>query len=1140
MTYTRTARPVAEEAHFKQRIVRALQRRVVADATGLSDPPFVRYSAERPDSRFWLGALVPEEEVEMPDRPRSSVERVKPASQGFNFRLGELPAQLEITLSFSVWVTLHPTFEEQFHGAGLDEEAAGEEGSDGTEDERSAGHETDPRLELARARMKVPVEGVTIRVPLDPHDAEQIEPKHVGRAQVGTAIREAFRRLPDDTVLHRPLRRPGGTRPRQSDVRDRAAWEAWGRENLADPARPDWAVEVDVDVRPLGDDSYEVLVTMVNRSPGREHQFTDRDRTQGFVRWACDPAIYEARMHVRPSGRVVPYELEQIPESYRYDRRVRALGWNCAVTETDDGFETSFAAVAETERIWPRETATDRRTPLDTRFRTLAEDSLRPVDRLLSEAERWVAKAWDSEALDELAERAGWDEETRGQAASDAQQARQEIEWVRSGARLLGQDDALLRAFRLMNETMSRVAGNRYDSWRPFQLAFILGCLPAVADPGRDETVDILWFPTGGGKTEAYLGLNALLLFYERMRGRTGGSQTWARFPLRLLSLQQTQRFAESVLLAETVRLEHEDLREGEPFGVGYLVGAGNTPNRIELPDSRFYDGWDPFLEANQDSCRVLESCPSCGRKPEVTFDRDSYTMEHRCETAGCALEGRLPVYVIDDDIYRWAPSVIVGTVDKLTQLSWSNGFRHLLGQAYGRCDRHGLSRTRGRCAVWGCDRPLQPVDERFRGLRLEIQDEMHLLSESLGALDGNYETLFHSIGAACGIPHIKIIGATATIEGYREQSDHLYRRKPRRFPVPGPTRYESFWAFENPGDPLRTYVAILPRGTTMLDAAFRITRSHRAFLEEALADPEAFCERAGIDADRAAEVKAYLSEFYDVFTTYALRKTELDRYQRDVMDSPTICPDGAWGSITGDVEFWDVREVLQRLEDPETDARRLRILGATSAISHGVDIDRLNIMCVMGMPNQTAEFIQATARVGRIHPGLVFCLVNPMRERDVSHFRYFRKWAEYLDRLVEHVPVNRESLPVLELVLPGGFMAWLLQVEEPRWLDASTRRDTRRRLWGAAEVARAIDAGEFDEGEIAERLLESFAVDPHDPRFSRHRELTGEFVEKVFRRLQLDRGADASVPDVLEANGTPVPRSLRDVDTLIRIRGDW
>lgn len=1139
MTYQRTSRPVEPDALLKQQIVTALRRQVIDEATGSSDPSLERHLGEAPKSRFWLGTLVPEAEVEVPDRPRESVERYKPASQGFSFRIGTLPVTVKISVSFALWVTLHPTYEEQVRRAGRDDED-GDNPVD-EEDRHGARHGEDPRLRLARPRIKVPVRDVCFELTLDSEDLQRSEPRHVGRDELADAIREALGQIPDDTALHRPLKQPGGRRPRESDIRDERAWTSWESMNLSDPAHPQWHVEVDAELRPLGDGYHEVLLTMVNRSPDRDHQFTDRDETRRFVSWACDPNLYETELKAHPEREVEPYELEQIPDSYRYNRTVNALGWNCAVRETEnEGFATVFAATAETERVWPRRVGVDGST-LDTNFETLAEKPLPALKRLVGAAREWTEEAWSSRALDELAKRKGWDERTRAAAEDDRSEVEHELEWVREGVRLLEERDDVARAFRLMNRTMSRVAGEDYDSWYPFQLAFILGSLPSVTDPTSDEHVDILWFPTGGGKTEAYLGLNAFSLFLERINGRTGGSQTWARFPLRLLSLQQTQRFAESVLLAETVRLEEDDLSRGQPFGVGYLVGSGNTPNRIQLPDSKFYEGWDPFDTDNAESCRVLESCPACGEEPLVAFDEQSHTMEHRCRTNRCTLEGRLPVYVIDDDIYRWAPSVIVGTVDKLTQISWSNGFRHLLGQAYGRCEQHGLSRKDGRCAVYPCDRPLQPVSDGFGGLKIEIQDEMHLLSESLGALDGNYETLFHSIAEAAGIPQVKVLGATATIEGYKEQSDHLYRRPPRRFPVPGPTRYESFWAFENPGDPLRTYVALLPRGTTMLDAAFRVTRSHEAMLRRTLEDPEGFCRDNGIPDDRAQEVRGYVRHLYDVFTTYALRKKDLGRYERDVKDSPRVCPEGAWASITGDVDFWDVRDVLERLEDPAADSsERLRVLGATSAISHGVDVHRLNVMCMMGMPNQTSEFIQATARVGRIHPGVVFCLVNPMRKRDVSHFRYFRKWAEYLDRLVEHVPVNRESLPVLEIVLPGGFMAWLLQSAEPEWLENGSGRNRRKRLWWVAEVARAVEEGEITEDEVTERLLESFRIDRRSPRFARHRERVREFVDEVFRRLRLNRGSEDSMPDLLENNGTPVPRSLRDVDTIIPIRGEW
>jgi hypothetical protein len=461
--------------------------------------------------------------------------------------------------------------------------------------------------------------------------------------------------------------------------------------------------------------------------------------------------------------------------------------------------------------------------------------------------------------------------------------------------------------------------------------------------------------------------------------------------------------------------------------------------------------------------------------------------------------------------------------------------------QALARCPRHGYSGDPDRCAVFGCQEGLQPVPAGFGGISFEIQDELHLLSESLGALDGNYETLFQAIAEETGTPSVRIMGATATIEGFKEQSRHLYMREARRFPIPGPTKVESFWAVERQGDPLRSYVAMLPRGTTMLNAAFFVTQSHWRFFQEALRDPSAFCaDVLGVPAARANQVDVELRELYEVMVTYALRKQELERYAKDVAEDRQICPSEAnYDSITGDVEFWNIRDVLNRLEQPpDHDAQRIRVLGATSAISHGVDVNRLNIMTVMGIPQQTSEFIQATARVGRRHPAVVFALINPMRERDVSHFRYFRKYAEYLDRLVEPVPVNRESLPVLKQVLPGGLAALLLQVDEPEWLypGGTVPRPRRDRLYHVKGVARAIDEGFIDEIALTQRLLHAFGIDPQDPRFSDHREAVSRFVSVNLNNFLLRRGSGNATKEEMEP---PPPRSLRDVETLIEIRGE-
>jgi len=1113
----------------RQAIVNTIVERTVSDATGSNIPPLVRWTGPEPAKRYWLGWLMPESEVATALPSPGFVQRFRPASQGMSFRVRALPVTLDIQVSFAVWPVLHPGYAEQIAGSGL------EEADD--DDARPVPGATGPdrREPLARVRTKVPTGMISLP------DIEIAEPRDrtVGREEIATALARVLQ-LPSSLMPYRPARLRGNARPLASDLLDEHSWEAWVASNLDEPVLPSWRVDVDVETRALSDGTFELTVLAVNRTPDAEHQFVDRDQTRAFPGWACDPNVYEVELGCRPDSAFVPYTLEQIPRSYRYDRNVGAFGLNCAVESTGDRLSTAFAAVAETDRVYPRTHASDG-SSIDTSFLTLAGDTaLDALDRLVREARAWTASHWSARALDILAAERDWTEASRAEAASDSAAAETELEWVEAGIRTLREDPKILRAFQLMNTAMALVGGEQYDSWRPFQLAFIVGCLPATAEPASDRTVDILWFATGGGKTEAYLGLNLVHLYYGRLCGLTAGTRAWARFPLRLLSLQQTQRFAQSVLLAEVVRRENADVAQGEPFGVGYYTGSGNTPNTISLPGDRFYSGWDPSDPNRLEGCRVVEMCPACRKPPPIRFDAVTHTLLHECRTQGCPLEGPLPVWVIDDDIYRHLPSVIVGTVDKLAQIGQSRDFRKLMGGAMARCPVHGYARGTRFCDRFGCHEVLAPVPSGMSGIQLEIQDELHLLSESLGALDGNYETLFHAISSALGTPCLRIIAATATVEGYREQSNHLYRRQPRRFPASGPTKEESFWALEQSGDPLRTYVAMLPRGTTLLNAAYFVAESHRRALREILEDPNAFCLRQGLPIEVSDAVAADVSDVYEVLVAYALRKQDLDRFATDVCENHELCPTAeAYDSVTGDRDFWNVREVLDRLERPPADeSRRIKILGATSAISHGVDVARLNAMVVMGMPTSTSEFIQSTARVGRTLPGVVFALINPMRERDVSHFRYFRKYAEYLDRLVERVPVNRESLPVLRRVLPGGLMAWLLQYYEPEWLfpGGVPAARTRERLWYTKGVAQALDAGLFDQPALIEHLRESFDVDPHDPRFDLHRATIEQFVARTVAQVLVRRSAGSAINEELEPSP---PRSLRDTESTIEIRGE-
>ena len=214
---------------------------------------------------------------------------------------------------------------------------------------------------------------------------------------------------------------------------------------------------------------------------------------------------------------------------------------------------------------------------------------------------------WSTANLDQLGQERNWDAAARAQAEADAEAARQEVSWVRTGVKELAADDELLEAFRQAMRTLQVIGARKdFNALHLFQAAWIVGCLPAVKDPTSDPHVDILWFATGGGKSEAYLGLMLVTLFYARRTGTTAGTLVWARFPLRLLSLQQTERFGQVLAAAEQIRQADPLTAAGEPFAVGYFVGSGNTPNKFAGRNS-------PFATADPTSLHGTGRLPRAG-----------------------------------------------------------------------------------------------------------------------------------------------------------------------------------------------------------------------------------------------------------------------------------------------------------------------------------------------------------------------------------------------------------------------------------------------------------------------------------------------------------------------------------------------
>ncbi len=1194
-TSTRALSP-HNPADVNDQLLALLGSRILTRAAGEHLPALSRLSGN-PQPHLWLGQLA-SEPVVIAETVAGRNPGTVPPAQGFSLRLAALPATFDLTVSFSVYLALHPTVAEQraHHDedpgqatpstdpAVLPTQSAGPAASTRDSADAASHHMTldqdtvdqglDPRaggiappdpaaagaaaaaapsrgLQLASVWTKVDVGPVSVRVTLP---AGARGSYRTAEPDLAASIDTALRAVTGARGLqpYRPRRQsqPAGSLPREDDTIDERTWAAYAATNLLEPADtvlPRLTAAVEVDVTADGNDT-EILLTVVNTTPTPDSQYADATATTPYDRHHIDARLYQVQMSATTDALLRAYQLEQVTQSYRYDRTVTAFGHNSPVTvDTPTGtagtttLVSTFGAQIATSRIHPRTHAADG-TPIDTSFATVTADPIAALTALTVAQHTWTTTAWSASEINRLATHHNWSAQARAEAADAARDAHDELTWVQDGLSQLRADPHLLSAFTLMNQVMTQIGARRkYTTWRPFQLAWIVGCLPALVDPAAHPHVNIVWFATGGGKSEAYLGLMLLELFYTRLTGTTAGSTVWARFPLRLLALQQTERFAEVVLLAEQVRRSHPQMAAGDPLGVGFFVGSGNTPNRIYEASSAWSNGIDPSDPALAARCRVLEHCPVCdptrtGNPVLVQFNTTRWVMEHLCTNAACPAVGALPIWTIDDDIYRNAPAVLVGTVDKLAQLAHATHFSVLLGQAHSRCPVHGYTASPTWCAVFNCSTTRAQIPPGLTGVRLEIADELHLLDESLGALDGMYETLLQSINGALGNPPLAIVAATATLEGYTNQVLHLYQRPARRFPVPGPTAGENFWAFTADGDPMRRYLGVHPRGITMVTAAREVAVLHADWLHDMFTDPADLATQAGLATDQTTldHIRDVATATYQVLLAYCLRKEDLSSFSRDDAVLALLNTRRNLAYIGGDANPADIREAVARLAAPPADPdEQVRIIAATKAIGHGFDSPRLGVMTLMGTPTQAAEVIQATARVGRTHPGLVVHIFNPTRDRDTGVFRYYTSWITYLDRLVHKVPVNRESLPVLRRVLSGALMAWLINVHDRSWLTGAPRR---RSLTQSDALKDALINGHVDRTGLIAQLQAGLGLSATRIYHRLHRQAVERYVDDTLSVLHVSAQGGKRTSALLEP---PVPRSLRDVEEPIHLYGD-
>jgi len=735
---------------------------------------------------------------------------------------------------------------------------------------------------------------------------------------------------------------------------------------------------------------------------------------------------------------MVPFEFRGTPEDYRQDRNFAALGSSCVTVQTEDGTGLYTETVPLYEQPWYRT-----RNDLPVRFGDLDDapdsDPLATLDAIAGRMDDYVAD-WDQYLADEAPYALTSHHIAQCQRDRDAFAA--EVANFRWGVVALRADPDLLRSFRLMNRVFRENGEQRtplIESWRLFQLAFMVTQLPTLAAREYDiqgtdayaqalaaalDRVDVLWFPTGGGKTEAYLGLIATALFYDRLRGKTRGVSAWMRFPLRMLSLQQLERLARVVARAEMVRADADDLRRGDsdPFAIGYYVGGGNTPNRITESDLPTGAGRETAWEKVQ----VVRHCPFCDGDVQIAFKKASWRLAHVCQNPACysntaeslgVFRGSLPIVVVDNEIYRYRPSVLVGTVDKLAVLGFQKYFAHVVAPVTQRCRLHGYA-SFGQCLEAGGG-PCKATKKDFDQLPPDkdpipaflIQDELHLLKEELGTFDAHYEGFLQHIAKKQGYKPAKILAATATIEAYEQQAFHLYLKSANRFPQPSWRAGESFYATSTPRIERRLYGGVMTHHRSPETAVIRALEVYTGEIQQMRADPAGALQQ------------------YDLSLVYVNRKATGGNIGYGLHQSSAVPFPLTTTLLTGDNTMTEVGAVIERIERErqEVEEPRLDVLIATSLISHGVDLERINFLCLAGMPSKYAEYIQASSRAARNNPGIVLVCFKRSDLRERSQYHYFLPNHRYLDRLVEAVPINRFSSFAAKRTVPGLLAGMLL-----------------------------------------------------------------------------------------------------------------
>ncbi|WP_242333109.1 DISARM system helicase DrmA [Anaeromyxobacter sp. SG66] len=822
----------------------------------------------------------------------------------------------------------------------------------------------------------------------------------------------------------------------------------------------------------------------------------------------------------RPSNDVVVNDAERDHLGLIYRRRVEfAVGHGVAVHAESPANDPTRATLVRTEVI-PRYEVPVTETPglgFDDRpaMRKMVErgwlDMLSLADREKPELEEALKTLVDDYAawIDDQRTRVGTEITGYDATANEAlSRCKTTLERLQAGLKVLLADPKALEAFRFANRAMARqrvrgiyalkrrrgeeltladVDVRKNRSWRPFQLAFLLLSIPSLADPKHTDRTspaeafaDLLWFPTGGGKTEAYLGVAAFAMGIRRLQGvvedldGVRGLTVIMRYTLRLLTLQQFQRAATLLCAMEVIRAADVSKWGAEPFTLGLWVGNKVTPGTTEASHQA--------IEAIRDKDRnragiaspaQLTSCPWCGSEiqpgRDIEVDKTAGRTAIYCgdKLSQCEFSKAksntnahpgLPVKLVDEEIYHRPPTMMIATVDKFAMMAWRPEVRTLFGNVKEECERHGLLWPGHDCGTGHKAKRPHPAAKvkPTRGVRppdLIIQDEFHLISGPLGTMVGLYETAVDDlcswrIGKSKVRP--KVVASTATVRRAGDQVRNVFMRRLAIFPPKALDVEDDFFSVQRSVErkPGRRYLGICSPGSSRPAV---LIRTYTAFLTAAQGLFDAF----GPVADPYMTMVGYFNSLRELGGMKRLAeddvqtrsyRVKMSLVQRPGLEQRSV---STIAELTSRVSNADIPKYLDQLEipfdgvfDPTKDKfvsqrapdgpRPIDVVLATNMLSVGVDVNRLGVMVVNGQPKGTAEYIQATSRVGRAFPGLVAAVLTWARPRDLSHYETFEHYHATFYQHVEAQSVTPFSPRAMDRGLTGAMLAVMRNRFEP------------------------------------------------------------------------------------------------------------